>query len=344
YIHVKSMLNNKCLTHSISDTMRNTTSCMVIYMYNTTLQKNGLLTLCCDRILHEVSFDKYWCARLVLDCLLAFNDPSTDRMAVAICSILAAKISTEQTAMLGAKNMYMRKLLSLVKRRIEEKAVDITLKFTLSALWNLTDESPATCVVFLAEKGLNLFLELLQTFSSDAAVETKVLGLLNNIAEVSPLRGALITKTFVEQLKLLLWSPNVDVSYFAAGIVAHLVCAGQNCWDEQAMPRDELLYQLGKVVLSWEQPKEEMVAYRSFQPFIPLLMSLHMYQVQLWAVWALHHVTTKNSKRYCSMLVKEGVDDVLQRLLQQPASNEDVRRLARKVMDVLHENGYTKDL
>lgn len=67
------------------------------------LQKNGLLTLCCDRILHEVTFDKYWCARLVLDCLLSFHDPSTDRMAVAICSILAAKISTAQTTLLGAK-------------------------------------------------------------------------------------------------------------------------------------------------------------------------------------------------------------------------------------------------
>ncbi|KAK7081469.1 regulation of ligase activity protein [Halocaridina rubra] len=67
------------------------------------LQKNGLLTLCCDRILHDVTFDKYWCARLVLDCLLTFNDPSVDRMAVAICSILAAKISTAQTALLGAR-------------------------------------------------------------------------------------------------------------------------------------------------------------------------------------------------------------------------------------------------
>ena len=48
--------------------------------------------------------------------------------------------------------------------------------------------------------------------------------------------------------------------------------------------------------MNWEQPEEEMVAYRSFQPFIPLLMALDKPQVQLWAVWALHHVTTKNSK------------------------------------------------
>ena len=65
----------------------------------------------------------------------------------------------------------------------------------------LSDESPATCQVFLSEKGLSLFLQLLTVFCQDAAVETKVLGLLNNIAEVAPLRSALINEGFVIQLK-----------------------------------------------------------------------------------------------------------------------------------------------
>lgn len=56
------------------------------------LQKNGLLTLCSDRILQEVSFDRYRCAKLVLEALCHFEDDSMDRMAVAICSILAAKV------------------------------------------------------------------------------------------------------------------------------------------------------------------------------------------------------------------------------------------------------------
>ena len=48
------------------------------------------------------------------------------------------QISTEQTSQLGAKASYMRKLLSIVKTKSETQAVDITMKFTLSALWNLT--------------------------------------------------------------------------------------------------------------------------------------------------------------------------------------------------------------
>ena len=43
----------------------------------------------------------------------------------------------------------MKKLLQMVQKRMEDMPIDITLKFTLSALWNLTDESPKTCGVFL---------------------------------------------------------------------------------------------------------------------------------------------------------------------------------------------------
>ena len=62
-------------------------------------------------------------------------------------SILAAKISTEQTSTLGSQASYMKKLLSIVRGRMQDNVMDITMKFTLSALWNLTDESPRTCKV-----------------------------------------------------------------------------------------------------------------------------------------------------------------------------------------------------
>ena len=79
--------------------------------------------------------------------------------------------------------------------------MDITMKFTLSALWNLTDESPRTCKVFLENDGMDLFLEVLQTFPDEAAIETKILGLLNNIAEVSWLRSSLMVDSFIDILR-----------------------------------------------------------------------------------------------------------------------------------------------
>ena len=44
------------------------------------LQKNVLLTICTDRILQDVSFDRYRCSRLVLNCLCSYDEESMKRM------------------------------------------------------------------------------------------------------------------------------------------------------------------------------------------------------------------------------------------------------------------------
>ena len=72
----------------------------------------------------------------------------------------AAKISTQETSQLGSQPRYMAKLLSIVRKKVTERTIDVTLKFSLSALWNLTDESPQTCNVFLQEGGMQLFLQV----------------------------------------------------------------------------------------------------------------------------------------------------------------------------------------
>lgn len=55
------------------------------------LQKNVLLTICTDRILQEVNFDKFRCSRLVLNCLCSYEEDSMKRMSVAIISILGKR-------------------------------------------------------------------------------------------------------------------------------------------------------------------------------------------------------------------------------------------------------------
>lgn len=299
------------------------------------LQKNALLTLCSDRILQEVSFDRFRCAKLVLDSLCAFEGSNMNRMAVAICSILAAKVSTEETSELGARPNYMRKLLSMVQSRTESKVSDITMKFTLSALWNLTDESSATCTVFLELGGATLFLNVLKTFRCDSAIETKVLGLLNNIAEVEKLRISLMLNSLIEELYTLLKSDLIDVSYFAAGIVAHLASDGPCYWSVNKFTRDEMLVELRNAVSQWKVPDSEMVAYRSFKPFFPLMRREMDYPIQLWAVWAIHHVCTKNPSRYCLMLREEKGVEYLVDLHEDPKTHEDIQSLAGQILQVI---------
>ena len=58
----------------------------------------------------------------------------------------------------------MYKLLEIVKLKCDADTIDVTLKFTLSTLWNLTDESPVTCEMFMNEGGLDIFICMLYKY------------------------------------------------------------------------------------------------------------------------------------------------------------------------------------
>ncbi|XP_043479584.1 protein zyg-11 homolog B-like [Leptopilina heterotoma] len=343
YNLTKGELANKIHPSVLKQVVDVTLTAMESYPNHYQMQKNTILTLCSDRILQDVGFDKYRCARLVMNNLSAFNDSSMNRMSVAICSILAAKISTVETSMLGAQPQYMSKLLTMVRAKVETTCVDITMKFTLSALWNLTDESATTCKVFLQEGGMKLFLEVLDTFQGESSVETKVLGLLNNIAEVVHLRSQLLQPRFISMLSSLLDSEHIDVSYFAAGIAAHLLSDSPESWSNSLLrpKRIRLSEQLARAVTNWKTPQSEMVAYRSFHPFFPLLECDEDDAVQLWAVWAIHHVCTKNPKRYCEMLIRDGGVKILETLEKERSSLEtqpNVRTLCQSILETLAQH------
>ncbi|KAM6962880.1 protein zyg-11 homolog [Aplochiton taeniatus] len=302
------------------------------------LQKNCLLSLCSDRILQEVPFNRFEAAKLVMQWLCNHEDQNMQRMAVAIISILAAKLSTDQTAQLGGELFIVKQLLHIVRQKATQGVVDATLKFTLSALWNLTDESPTTCRHFIEYQGLELFIKVLESFPSESSIQQKVLGLLNNIAEVGELHRELMVQGFLDHICSLLHSSEVEVSYFAAGILAHLTSRGEETWTLSASLRAELLEQLHSAILKWPTPECEMVAYRSFNPFFPLLECFHTPGVQLWAAWAMQHVCSKNAPRYCSMLLEEGGLHQLEQVQKHPQTHGDVKRLADSILESLQRH------
>uniref|UniRef100_A0A674EXR5 Zyg-11 family member, cell cycle regulator n=1 Tax=Salmo trutta TaxID=8032 RepID=A0A674EXR5_SALTR len=302
------------------------------------LQKNCLLSLCSDRILQEVPFNRFEAAKLVMQWLCNHEDQNMQRMAVAIISILAAKLSTEQTAQLGAELFIVKQLLHIVCQKATQGGVDATLKFTLSALWNLTDESPTTCRHFIENQGLELFIKVLESFPSESSIQQKVLGLLNNIAEVGELHEELMVQSFLDHICSLLHSPEVEVSYFAAGILAHLTSRGEAAWTLSITLRSDLLEQLHSAILKWQTPECEMVAYRSFNPFFPLLECFHTPGVQLWAAWAMQHVCSKNAPRYCSMLLEEGGLQQLEKVQTHPDTHADVMRLTDGILESLQRH------
>uniref|UniRef100_A0A4W3IDQ1 Zyg-11 family member, cell cycle regulator n=1 Tax=Callorhinchus milii TaxID=7868 RepID=A0A4W3IDQ1_CALMI len=280
------------------------------------LQKNCLLSLCSDRILQDVPFNRFEAAKLVMQWLCNHEDQNMQRMAVAIISILAAK-----PAVLFGSVFVLQKLLHIVEQKTNLCLVDTTLKFTLSALWNLTDESPTTCKHFIENQGLELFMKVLE----------------NNIAEVKELHPQLMKRNFIDHIGFLLHNKEVEVSYFAAGIIAHLISRGLHTWTLDLDLRTSLLEQLNSVILNWPTPECEMVAYRSFSPFFPLLACSDTPGVQIWAVWAMQHVCCKNAPRYCSMLLEEGGMQQLCNIKCHPQTSADVLRIVINIMESLEK-------
>ncbi|XP_039999386.1 protein zyg-11 homolog isoform X2 [Xiphias gladius] len=287
------------------------------------VQKNCLLALCSDYILQDVPFDKYLAVTLVINWLSSHEDPTLQRMAVAVISILVAKLSTEQTAQLSKDVFIMKQLLAIVQQKAMVGVVDSTLKFALSALWNLTDEMPSAARNFIECQGLELYEEVLE----------------NNIAEVEELQADLLDEGLLEHILTLLQDSQVEVGvrYFAGGILAQLT-SRPGAWTLDKKLHTTILKQLHTSIMTWTQLESEMVSYRSFRPFCPLLQTSQPSGVQLWAVWAIHLVCSQNTSHYSSMLEKEGVAEHLRALVAHPNTHSDIKGLSESILQMVEQH------
>ncbi|CAB1326470.1 unnamed protein product [Coregonus sp. 'balchen'] len=264
------------------------------------LQKNCLLVLCSDTILQDVPFDRFEAAKLVMNWLSGHVDRTLQRMAVAVISILVAKLSTQQTTQLGADIFIMKQLLGIVQQKAMAGVVDSTLKFALSALWNLTDETPTASRHFIQCQGLELYEEVLESYSSESSIQQKVLGLLNNIAEVEELQADMMEEDLLEHVVTLLQGPQVEVgvSYFAGGILAHLT-SRQDAWTLDQGLRQTILEQMHAAILTWALPE----------------------RVQ-----------------YCHMLQEDGAVELLNTLSSDLDTHSDVRGMAESILGMVEHH------
>ncbi|XP_054889766.1 protein zyg-11 homolog isoform X2 [Poeciliopsis prolifica] len=302
------------------------------------VQSNCLMALCNDYLLQNVPFDRYSAAVLVIKWLSNHEEPTLERVAVAVVSILVAKISIEETALLSNDVSFMKQLLTVVQQKAMLGVVDPTLKFALSALWNLTDETPAAARNFIECQGLELYKEVLESYYSETTIQQKVLGLLNNVAEVEELQSDLMDEDLLEHILSLLQGPQmvVGVRYFAGGILAQLASRA-GAWTLDHELRSTVLEQLHESILTWPHLEQEMVSYRSFRPFCPLLQTCQPPGVQLWAVWAIHLVCRQNASYYIQMLTKEGLMELLRALDAHPDTHSDVKRVSQRIMLMVQE-------
>ncbi|KAM6919995.1 protein zyg-11 homolog [Lycodopsis pacificus] len=323
----------------ISATVTQLLYAMKTYPNHQQVQNNCLMALCSDYILQDVPFDKYLAATLVINWLRSHEDPTLQRMAVAVISILVAKLSAEETAQLGQDVFIIKQLLAIVQQKAMVGVVDSTLKFALSALWVLTDEMPTAARNFIECQGLELYEEVLESYYTEPSIQQKVLGLLNNIAEVEVLQVDLMEEDLLEHILSLLQDNQVEqrVRYFAGGTLAQLASRPE-AWTLDDELRSTILKQLHASIMTWTQLEKEMVSYRSFRPFCALLQTWQSSGVQLWAVWAIHLVCIQNASHYSSMMEKDGVTELLRALAAHPDTHSDVKGLSGSILRVVEKH------
>lgn len=120
-----------------------------------------------------------------------------------------------------------------------------------------------------------------------------MMGLLGNVAEVKRLRYRLMTPEYITVFSELLDSNSdgIEVSYNAAGVLAHIASDGVAAWTIESPSREEVLNRMFQAIERWNLETERNINYRSFEPILGLITCYDTPACQIWAVWALANLT-----------------------------------------------------
>ena len=86
-----------------------------------------------------------------------------------------------------------------------------------------------------------------------------------------------------------------QVSYNAAGVLAHMASDGKEAWLIDSPTREEVLQRMVAAIERWNLNTKRNINYRSFEPILRLVRVQHTPQCQHWAVWALANLTRVDS-------------------------------------------------
>ncbi|VDK77705.1 unnamed protein product [Litomosoides sigmodontis] len=293
------------------------------------LQKNVWLTVCSDHLLQSLNFDIFRTCEVALESMVNARDPSVSRMTIAVVSILAPKLPTKQSHRLATNKRYVAHLIEMINENLDnfdnghDNFNNFTVKFTLSALWNLTDESPVTCRLFVQLGGIAAAFGVLEHYRNNTNIQTK-----NNIAEVKGVKRRIVHHRYIRTVLELLESDlmpdnytatvdnarHIDVSYFAAGILANLLGCGP-----------------------WTfEPTSDHCNQSSFVPFFVLLKQDDITGAQMWAAWAIQHICISDKQNnYIKLLLSQGGREEFMRLVNSRFAHPDAIMLAHSVLNLI---------
>ncbi|KAL1424380.1 hypothetical protein MTO96_020172 [Rhipicephalus appendiculatus] len=303
----------------------------------TTMLRNGCLTMIHFKIPQDVLFDYERLVDMLLYIVSQYDqDEFVQRIGIYLLNSLACQVDGNQKRLVGDKGA-ITIMLQLIDGRLRTHTSDEVMETAWSTMWNVTDETPVNCERFLDGGGMTLFLECLRIFTDKPELLRNMMGLLGNVAEVKELRPRLMRDEYLLVFSELLDSESdgIEVSYNAAGILAHILSDGPESWDKasiQAVSRAEVLVRMRRAIDRWALITKRNINYRSFEPILRLLHCEHTPEAQHWAVWALANLTQVYPVKYCRLVREEGGLEMLEQLMQTPRPYPRIHELAKLII------------
>ncbi|XP_043063690.1 protein zer-1 homolog isoform X1 [Drosophila ficusphila] len=336
---------------------------MEMHLTDDTMLRNGYLTLTQFHMPVDVLFEYERLIKILLHGVSKTEQEGfVQRIAIYLLNTLACQVDGRQKLFLGELGV-VSTMLTLIKDRLTRSVFDDVMEVAWSTMWNVTDETAINCKRFLDGRGMEYFLKCLHTFPDRDELLRNMMGLLGNVAEVKWLRPKLMTQEFIEVFARLLDSLSdgievggasanlmarvreremgsanhanlrFQVSYNAAGVLAHIASDGADAWTIKTPSREHVLERMVSAIQRWNIKSERNINYRSFEPILSLVRCYETPQCQHWAVWALANLTQVYPEKYCQLVEQENGIQILNELIEHESPYCEIKRIARLVID-----------
>ncbi|BFF98449.1 protein zer-1 homolog [Drosophila madeirensis] len=308
---------------------------MEMHLTDDTMLRNGYLTLTQFHMPADVLFEYERLIKILLHGVSKTEQEGfVQRIAIYLLNTLACQVDGRQKLFLGEMGV-VSNMLTLIKDRLTRSVFDDVMEVAWSTMWNVTDETAINCKRFLIGRGMEYFLKCLHTFPDREELLRNMMGLLGNVAEVKWLRPQLMTQEFIEVFARLLdsLSDGIEVSYNAAGVLAHIASDGAEAWTIKSPSREHVLDRMVAAIQRWNIKSERNINYRSFEPILSLVRCYETPQCQHWAVWALANLTQVYPEKYCQLVEQENGIQILNELIEHESPYCEIKRIARLVIE-----------
>lgn len=257
------------------------------------------------------------------------------RTSMHLLNILACSVHGSNKSRVG--QLAIPIAMDLIQSKIRFEEADDVLEVTWSFLWNITDETPENCEIFLDQcDGMEAFMDCIKFKKSE--IIRNMMGLLGNVAEVPDLRNRLCKSNYIDTFRQLLFHKNdgIEIPYNSAGVLVHIMSDGEQAWVTSGCQLDLrflVINDIERAVDGWDIKSERNINYRSFEPIFRLIDQCENPICQRWSCWALANLTTVYPDIYCPLFVKENGNSVLSRVMTTPNVNEAVKQYTQIVLD-----------